>query len=192
MSPVNWLTLLSIKRNGRTLFRQRGAACFILISICCLVAGCGYHHAVSNGRGAEFAGRGVHIPIFVNKSYRPGLEAILSNSLVDEFALRSGGRVVGKDAAKLILSGTILSYAVTPLSYTAVDKIKEYRATIKAEAVLSDRENHHVLWKGVLAVNSEYPANTNISLQQNSEEAAAREICRRLAEQIYEKIDEDF
>ena len=192
MSPGSWLTLLSVKWGCCTTFRQRGAACLILLTICWLVSGCGYHHAVSNGRAAELVGRGVHIPIFANKSYRPGLEAILSTSLVDEFALRSGGRVVGKDAAKFMLGGTILSYAVAPLSYTAADKIKEYRATIKVEAVLSDREDHRVLWKGVIAVNSEYPANANISLQQNGEEAAVKDICHRLAEQIYEKIVDDF
>jgi hypothetical protein len=59
------------------------------------------------------AGKTIAIPMWRSKSYRPNLEAVLTGSLVDEFALRSGGMVVAEDAAELLLTGTIVSYATT-------------------------------------------------------------------------------
>ena len=63
---------------------------------------------------------------------------------------------------------------------------------ITVEPVLTERETHKVIWKGVLSWGQDYPANTNVALQQNSEDAAIREICRKLSQQIYQKIGERF
>lgn len=171
---------------------HRFFAFWLLMIVGIVLTGCGYHH-VGNVAGSPAGGEdGVHIPIFANKSYRPGLETILTSSLVDEFARRSGGKAVDEAAARLVLNGTVLSYTVTPVSYTAADKIREYRSTIKVVATLSDRQSGKVLWKGELSGSQDYPENSNLALQQNSEDAAVREICRRLAEQIHEKTQEDF
>jgi outer membrane lipopolysaccharide assembly protein LptE/RlpB len=168
------------------------AFCFLLI-VWAALCGCGYYPVRGTADPGSGIARGVHIPIFANKSYRPGLEAILTTSLAEAFARRSGGMVVGEEAAQLVLNGAVLSYSVVPVSYTAADRIREYRSILKVEATLTDRQSRKVLWKGELSGSQEYPANaTNVSLQQNSEEAAVREICRNLAEQIYEKIREDF
>jgi outer membrane lipopolysaccharide assembly protein LptE/RlpB len=172
---------------------QRFLAFCLLLIVGAALCGCGYYSVRGAADPGSGTAGGVHIPIFANKSYRPGLEAILTNSMVEAFARRSGGIVVGEEAAQLILSGAVLSYSVVPVSYTVADKIKEYRSILKIEATLTDRQNRKVLWKGELSGSREYPTNaTNVSLQQNSEEAAVREICRNLAEQIYEKTREGF
>ena len=171
---------------------HRFFAFWFLMIVGIALNGCGYHH-VGSMAGSHAGGKdGVHIPIFANKSYRPGLETVLTSNLVDEFARRSGGKTVDEAAAQFVLSGAVLSYSVTPVSYTAADKIREYRSTIKVVATLSDRQSGKTLWKGELSWSQDYPANSNIALQQNSEDAAVREICRRLAEQIREKTQEDF
>jgi outer membrane lipopolysaccharide assembly protein LptE/RlpB len=172
---------------------QRLLACCFLLIVGAALCGCGYYPVRGVAEPGSGTARGVHIPIFANKSYRPGLEATLTTSLVEEFSKRSGGMVVGEEAAELVLSGAVLSYSVVPVSYTAADRIREYRSSLRVEATLTDRQSRKVLWKGELSVSREYPANVaNISLQQNSEEAAVREICRNLAEQIFEKTREDF
>lgn len=164
--------------------------CFILIA-CCWLHGCGYHLS-RPANSATMGGKSIAIPVFANKSFKPNLEAILTGSLVDEFAWRNGGTVVGEDAAQVVLTGTILSYAVSPVSYTAADRIREYRTTVTIEATLREKESRRVLWKGSESFSQDYPANTNIALQQNSEDAAIREICRKLARQVYQKITEGF
>ncbi len=154
------------------------------------LAGCGYH--LSGHHASIVAGKGVAIPVFSNRSYKPNLETALTGALVDEFALRSGGTVVREDAAELILSGSVVSYESIPVSYSADDKIRQYRAVVTAEAVLREKGSGKILWKGELSRGEDYPANANLALQQNSEDAAIREACRKLSRDVYEKTTENF
>jgi len=187
---------------------------FLLIPAVVSLSGCGYRLTSNPDFSSVITGKKVAIPVFTNKSYRANVGAVLAGSLVDEFARRSGGRVVGENAADMVLTGTVLSYASDPVSYTAADKVKEYRAVIAVEATLTEKNTHAVVWKGALSWSQVYPVNTNfelrqstivfpntttatvlentIALQQNNEDAAIREICAHLAQQIYERVTSGF
>lgn len=151
-----------------------------------VLSGCGYRPVVQRGPLAE--ANGVNVTLFANKSYRPGVEGILARDLVDEFALRTGGRVLPGDKADLELSGEVVSYTTTAVSYTELDAIKEYRAVVTVRAALHEQKTRRVLWKGELTEQQVYPVNANIALQQNAEEAAAAKISRRLAERIWQQL----
>lgn len=153
-----------------------------------VVSGCGYHVARAD---RELAGKTVEIAIFANKSFRPNIEAAIADLLVDEFVRREGKSVVetGGDA---VIGGTILSYGTTAISYTAADTVKEYRATITTEVVVRKRETGQILWKGTLSATQDFPANDDLVLQQNSEDTAIREICRKLARDVYLHFVQDF
>jgi outer membrane lipopolysaccharide assembly protein LptE/RlpB len=155
-----------------------------------LVSGCGYHPVAVRSPLDE--ANGVNVTLFVNKSYHPGVEGVLARDLVDELALRSGGKVLSGDQAQLELAGVVLSYNTLPVSYTSQDTIKEYRTAIGVQAVLREKQNQKVLWKGDLSESQTFPVNPNLALQQNAEEAATQKICRRLAELIWQKIGERF
>ncbi len=185
----------------------------VVVTLCVFLDGCGYRLA-KYGEGHLVSGeKAIGILLFTNKSTRPNLEAVLTAALVDEFALRSGGKVVTESSADLLLSGTIDSYAEVPVSYTSLDLIKEYRASIAAKVVLRDKASQKVLWKGDVNETQTFPSfadssplQTNIPLQenigaiqqnnvtllQNTEDAAVKEMCRKLAQRIYQKISEDF
>lgn len=155
-----------------------------------LLGGCGYRPVTL--RGPLAGANGVNVILFVNKSYRPGVEGVLARNLVDEFALRSGGKVLPGDEAQLELSGVVLSYASQPISYTSNDTIKEYKSVVGVQATLRERVTRKVLWKGDLSEEQAYPVNANIALQQNAEEAATAKVCHRLAERIWQKLGERF
>jgi outer membrane lipopolysaccharide assembly protein LptE/RlpB len=155
-----------------------------------LLGGCGYHTVAA--RDPISGANGVNVTLFANKTYRPGVAGVLARDLVDELALRTGGRVLSGDEAQLELVGAILSYSAEPVSYTAQDAIREYKISIKVEALLREHRTQKVLWKGELTEDQVYPVNTNLALQQNAEEAAAAKVCRRLSEEIWQKIGERF
>ena len=163
---------------------------FSVLLLLSLLGGCGYHSVVA--RDPVSGANGVNVVMFANKSFRPGVEAVLARDLVDELALRTGGKVLSGDQAQLELTGAVLSYGSTAISYTALDAIREYKLSIKVDAALQDRQTRKVLWKGVLTEEQSYPVNANLALQLNSEEAAAARICRRLSEEIWQKIGERF
>ena len=161
-----------------------------LLTLLFVLAGCGYRPVVLRGPMAE--ANGVNVIMFANKSYRPGVAAVLTREVVDEFALRSGGKVLPADKADLELTGTVLNYQTVPISYTALDTIKEYKAVLGVQAVLRESRTQNVLWKGDLTEEQAFPVNEDISKQQNAEEAAIHKISRRLAEQIWQKLAERF
>jgi outer membrane lipopolysaccharide assembly protein LptE/RlpB len=164
----------------------------LFLIVCLILTGCGYHLSATSGLPPAVAGKNLAFPIFTNKSYRANVGATLTESLVDEFARRSGGKVMSEESADLVLNGTVLTYATSPVSYSADDKVREYRAVITVESTLIERTTRTVIWKGVLSWGQDYPANTDVGLQQNSEEAAIQEICRKVAQQVYQKISEGF
>ena len=169
--------------------RALKAVCLLLVAAA-LVCGCGYRPVVPRGPLAE--ANGVNVVLFQNKSYRPGLPGQLARNLVDQLALRSAGKVLAGDQAQLELTGTVLSYATAPVSYSAQDVIKEYKSVLAVQAILRERATGKVLWKADLTEEQAFPVNTNIALQQNAEEAAIESICRRLSEEIWQKIGAQF
>lgn len=160
----------------------------LLIVIC----GCGYRLTSHQDLPSPVAGKKIAIPVFVNKSYRANLGALMTESLVDVFARRSGGKVVSEDAADLVLSGTVVSYSSNPASYTAADTTKEYRAVVAVEGTLTEKNTMKVLWKGTISWGQDYPVNSVVALQQNNEEAAIREACAKLAQIIYDRTSAGF
>ncbi len=163
---------------------------FIIIAACCL-SGCGYH--AMNWENGPFAGEGktVNIPLFVNKTFKPNLEGVLANALIDEFAAKKGLQVETSDG-ELTLSGEVLDYGTSAISYSSADTVREYLASMKISATLRKNSNMKVLWKGELSWNQSFPANTDIALQQNAEDEAIREICGKLARELYLTVSSGF
>lgn len=156
-----------------------------------LVAGCGYHVMKPARGGGGLDGKTMEIANFSNRSFRPNIEATLVDVLVDELAKREDSRLV-KSGGDLVLSGAILSYGTSHVSYIAKDQVKEYRATVTAEVTLRRTDTSQVVWKGTLTSTQDFPALDDLVFQQNSEEAAIREICRKMAREVYIHLTEDF
>jgi len=155
-------------------------------------AGCGYRPVVRDVESRFGEGKTVSIPIFANKTYKPNLENFLLNDLIDEFAKRKGLRVKEMDSSDYTLSGEVLTYGKVAISYSGFDIVKEYRATMTVTATLRKNSNQQVIWRGNLSWSQDFPASTDLAILQNSEDAAIQEISRRLAQQIYLKMSEDF
>ncbi len=170
----------------------------LIVLLACVMGGCGYHLTGEGPVPTLTSGKTIAIPIWRSKSYRPNLEAVLTGALVDEFALRSGGKVVAEEDADLLLTGTILSYSTVAVSFTAADVVREYRATMTIDALLTEKRSQKVLWKGQLSAGQDYPANIDptqvnrIAIQQDSEDAALREISRKIAQQLFQRMAENF
>lgn len=170
---------------------------FLLGTLLCSLltaAGCDYRFA-GRGDGLQpLQGKTIAIPLFVSKGYRPGLESMLTESVIQEFALRSGGRVVAveDDSVDLLVNGTVTSFTTSPVSYSASDKIKEYRVQLAVTVDLRERSSHRILRQASMVESQDYPVETDVALQLNREKAAIREICRKLAQRIFVKSWEDF
>lgn len=166
--------------------------CLVLIVACAFPSGCGYRTVARDTVSRFGEGKTVSIPLFGNKTYRSNLENILLNNLVDEFSKRRGLTIVERESSDYTLSGEILSYEKTAVSYTGKDIVMEYTVAMSLSATLRKNSTSGIVWRGKLSWSQDFPASSDIALQQNSEDAAIQEICRRLAQQLYLKMSEDF
>jgi outer membrane lipopolysaccharide assembly protein LptE/RlpB len=169
----------------------------LLLLVIILCSGCGYHPLTSTVIHDSAQQKSIYIPVFVNRSYRATLEAFLANSITEQFARRRGKWRIAGEGADYLLSGVIISYDLVPVAYTyrdaqKLDTVAEYRATITTEITLRKNGARDILWKRRLTLYQNIPANSNISIQQNSEDAAIQEICQKLAQDIYVSLSDDF
>ncbi|MBT0662972.1 hypothetical protein KI809_01560 [Geobacter pelophilus] len=167
---------------------SRSINAFVLLGAILMLAGCGYGLAARTIPGNQT----IAIPIFANKTLRPNLEACVTSKLVEQFARAGGGRVVNHDKAELELTGAILSYSESASAYTAGDKVALYQVTMTVEASLRQLSTGNVLWKGTLRAVQDYPTSNDLALKLNAQDAALRELCRKLAEGIERESGNHF
>ena len=160
----------------------------VLLALLLLPAGCGYR-MVDGGDGL-IAKRTLSLGRLVNKTYRPNLEAELARALREELSRRTAQGVV--DRGELELGGTIQSLIFEPASFTAADRVREYRIALTVELLLKEQATGRILWKGTEAGTQYFPTNGDLALQRNSEEQAVAAVCRDLAERIYQQLSRTF
>lgn len=154
--------------------------------------GCGYH---LQGKDDTLpAGvRYVHVAILHNATYEPFLENAVTGALLDRLIRSPGVELVNDpDRADALLTGTVAHYDTKSLSYDGRDRIAEYRARMTVEVALRQADNAQVLWKGRSSWTEDYVASTDKALEDDREKAAIEEIARRLADDIYSRMVDDF
>lgn len=120
-----------------------GQGIVALVLVMALTA-CGYHF---KGAGLK-APEGVHtiaITVLENRTRESGIERVFTNDLVFEFIRSKVLRVVKKDTADAVLSGTIKSMGVHTISHTADYDSGERRVTMTLNLTLKSRDGK-VLW----------------------------------------------
>lgn len=119
------------------------------------------------------------IPIFVNRSFREGLEEILTQEIIDNFLLKTRFKIVKRNEADVILKGEILYYLNEPLSEIAREE-KEYKVKIEVLATLVPKKKGEVFWKEKISGAVVYSIFGSIQ----TEEEAIKQTCRKIAEDL--------
>jgi len=165
------------------------------LAVLCLLLGvtaCGYHPA---GQGGSLPGgvKSIYIPLFANQTTEPLLENHLT-SVVSEVFARNGqiSQVESQPEGKAVLEGAITTYRTRALSYDKNDNIREYRSTMLIAVKLRQVSDGRLLWQGNLDWHADYLAADDKAVQEDLEQAAIAEITRRLAEELYSRLLENF
>ncbi len=165
----------------------------LLILFIVLLAGCGYHTPGTSGDWVGGEARLLYIQLFDNQTTEPYLENFITDALVAEL---SRSRVLelteDPEAADLLLSGVVNDFRSKALSYGTTDRITNYRATMKISARLLNGKSSEVLWRENLKRSEDYLAAVNKNLQLEGERLSAREVSKRLAEDIHAGLLNSF
>jgi len=164
---------------NRCLLKQLVCVAFAFV----LASGCGYSQKSLISRKTN----SIYIPIFHNNTFRRGLEFELTKAVKDEIMSRTSLRIVQKDSADTILSGTIREVRESALSQSG-DNIVEGRVYIYADISLSDRRTERVLMSGSnLSGAAEYITGRGENLQSGIEEGIVN-----LAKKIVNSLEEEW
>lgn len=154
-----------------------------------LLTGCaGYR--LGSTLSAEY--RSVAVPMFRNKTYKPQLEAQVTNGIIKRFQSDGTLRVESAASADVVLTGTIIGYHRNQLRSRAAETgtPREYRVSIEAKIEARER----VTGKVVLA-----PTTVNGSADtfigndlQSAEEQVLPLIAEDLARQVVTLLAEKW
>ena len=164
---------------NRCLLRQLICVAFVFV----LASGCGYSQKSLISRKIN----SIYIPIFNNNTFRRGIEFDLTKAVKDEIMSRTSLRIVQKDSADTILSGTVRDVKESALSQSA-DNIVEGRVFIYADITLLDRRTERALiTRSNLAGAAEYLVRRGENVQSATEEGIAN-----LAKIIVNNLEEEW
>ena len=163
---------------------------FLLVgfSLC----GCGYHFA---GETDQLPGgiRNLYVELFDNQTREAFLENQVTNRVIEKFA-RTGKIDIVEDPGKAdgILSGVISSYGRDAVAYDQGDSIVEYRSRIGCTAELRKAGDRSVLWKGTVFWDQEYSSSDDRGAEEDAEAFAQEAVAKRLADELYSRMTENF
>jgi len=163
----------------------------LLLLVVLLLGACGYHFP-GQGGGLPGGVERIHIAMFDNQTREPLLENRLTTELIDIFSGRATIRQVAVSEAEAELTGRILSYDSRAISYQQGDQISKYRASMVVAVRLKRSDNQALLWDGTVSWQTEYDAAADKMLQGDDERRAQDELARRLAEEIFSRLLDDF
>jgi outer membrane lipopolysaccharide assembly protein LptE/RlpB len=152
--------------------------------------GCGYT-PVTLGPGIGV--KTLFIEPLDNRTAEPFLDSQLTNSLRERFGRDRRLTLVNtRKDAEAILSGSVSSYNRKAVSYDRTDTISEYRSTMTVMASLRRVADGKILWKDNVVWSEESMNSNDRSVQEDYETIAIQEITERLAEQLYNRLQENF
>jgi hypothetical protein len=173
-----------------------------LLSLALFVSSCGYHFTSVGGIVPEGA-KTVAIPVFINATSEPYLDVEVTKAVVDEFLADGRLKVVGVEAADLVLKGRVTRFDMTPASYSVDSYVQSYNVSIGVSLTLEDAKTQKVLLQdpgigsvfvsnyGVSLVTTN-TSTVNISATKISRDAAIKNASKSLASSLRSRVLEGF
>jgi len=165
----------------------------LLFLLVLLVLGCGYHVPGASDPWVGGDSRVVYVQLFENTTAQPYLDNYMTDALVEALSRsRLFELTENVDAAEVLIGGTVDSFTSSAVSYSSTDTISDYLATMGITVKLVQNSNDQVLWQEKMSRSETYSAAVNKNLQLEGERLTARQVARRLAEDVRAQLLNNF
>ena len=114
----------------------------------------------------------VHIRLFENRTLKPGLDELATNSVTDAFRSGSGLHITDENSADLIIEGKVSGYSKTPHTYTSDQTVTEYKITVTYSVRCLDRIKNDTFWEGSISEWAAFSTDEEAAIEQAAEKAA--------------------
>jgi outer membrane lipopolysaccharide assembly protein LptE/RlpB len=140
----------AVVRGAWFVARRRAAGALLLVAATA-AAGCGYRLVGTGDTGAVPKHlRTLHVAPFVNQTTRAELDQRLTEEVSQEWVRRGRFQLVpSADQADVVMTGTIINAAVTPVRFDSQGRATEYQLSVGADISFVDRtgEKPVTLWR---------------------------------------------
>ncbi len=168
----------------------------VMLGLC--VQGCGYRLSAEGlgpligGGPAMMGDEGpvvrLAIRTFRNRTFHNNLEYAYTRFMRQEFAVRSGARVVADDAqADYVMTGEIVSAAVLSLTFST-DATREQRVDVAVSATVTNRRTGDAAWTGTATGAGEFFVNRAPDADNRQDEIQFNQV---LQERALEQAGQD-
>ncbi|MEE8366902.1 MAG: LPS assembly lipoprotein LptE [Thermoanaerobaculia bacterium] len=119
----------------------------VLILSSAILSGCGYA-LVGRASNLPEDVRNIYIEPLINNTARLQVDQFLTRAIADEFVTRQRFKVVSsRGEADALLSGTVTSFIVRPVSFGDEGRATAYEIIIGAEMLFKRRDSGEVIWQ---------------------------------------------
>ena len=167
---------------------------FLTLLLLTTLTGCGYHQAGSATHIPANV-RTLAVPIFTTRAQAFHTEMAFTQATIRELNTRTKYRIVNSDTADAdaILTGTILSQTVAPLTYDATTgQSSSYLLSITAKVVLTARDGHVLYRNDAILYREQYQSTQDLSGFIQEDSAAVRRVARDFAQSLVSDMLQSF
>lgn len=159
--------------------------------------------ALAGGCGYGLVGRGSNLPPDIQEVYlqplenrtpRSQVEQFLTRAIADEMVTRRRFAVVGSEAeADAVLSGAVVAFGATPVTFDASGRATEYEIAITAQVLFRRRGAEEAIWSNdAYTFRQSYPVEVSGAEYFDREDEAIEEAAERFAETMVSDLLEGF
>lgn len=153
------------------------------------VVGCGYRL-----QGASAPGATIEVPVFENRTIETGIEALVTDRVIEELRRTPGWRVVPPGQGRYVLTGTVVKFISDPHIVSSREHLAvEHRARLFLDVRLHDQRSGKVLWRErALRSFADYPVGSDILSNERGKRLAIARIAEELATRIRVHIQDTW
>jgi hypothetical protein len=135
--------------------------------------------------------RTVAVPVFVNKTQEPGLEASCTAAAIEQFQFDGTVKVLPEGEADTVVRVTLKSYRLEPLRYDRdrATTTREYRVWLAADLEFGRTGTGEILLKRQIQADATLDVDEGLDLAVSKDRAlpeVAKDLARRVVESVVE------
>lgn len=153
-------------------------------------AACGYRMTGQGTRLGEKV-KSIAIPVFENNSKEPNLEIAVTRGVTERF-MRDGRLTVRGGDADCVLTGTVQSLTLQPISYDSLNRVSQYRAVVASKVRFEDKKGQRLKLDREISVQWDFSVGTTIIAAETAKQEALDEAGKYLGDRLIELILDGF
>ncbi len=162
-----------------------------LLTFCFLFSGCGYQ-LIGTGNTLPAHLKSISIPVFKNSSSQPEIHRELTSIILRSFINDGRLKVTNKDAADLVMTGTLTYYDLRTASFSSEDFSSDIIIELGVDVEVTDQVKNKIFLKEKLKTQWDYKSTSDIADTETARLRALDDAYNELGTRLVSLIIDQF